>query len=81
MSNEEIKHKINGFLDAQKRKRIAETIITALLTCAAIAFGATSCKALRTITTTSSFVQTNDSSKTATTISTKTVEEYRGQKK
>lgn len=81
MSNSEIKNKINGFLDAQKRKRIAETIITALLTCAAIAFGATSCKALRTITTTSSFVQTNDSAKTTSTIVTKTVEEYRGQKK
>ena len=81
MSNNDIKNKINGFLDAQKRKRIAETIITALLTCAAIAFGATSCKALRTITTTSSFVQQNDSTKTSSTIVTKTVEEYQGVKK
>ncbi len=48
---------------------------------AAIACGVSSCKAWRTITTTSSYVQQNDSAKVTTTISTKTVEEYVGVKK
>ena len=41
----------------------------------------TSCKAWRTISSTATYVQQNDSSKTTTTISTKTVEEYQGVKK
>lgn len=61
--------------------KIVETIVVALLTCCAIALGMTSCKAWRTITTTSSYTQVGDSSKTTTTISTKTVEEYQGVKK
>ena len=51
-----------------------------LLLCA-LAVGVSSCKAWRTITTTSSYVQQNDSAKVTTTISTKTVEEYQGVKK
>ena len=49
----------------------------------AFAFGVCSCKAWRTITTTATYVQQNDSaqSKSTTTISTKTVEEYQGVKK
>ncbi len=47
----------------------------------AIVCGVCSCKAWRTITTTSSYVQQNDSAKVTTTISTKTVEEYQGVKK
>ena len=43
--------------------------------------GLTSCKAWRTISTTSTYVQQDDSTKTTTTISTKTVEEYQGHKK
>ena len=45
--------------------------------------GLTSCKAWRTISTSATYVQQNDStnSKTTTTISTKTVEEYQGVKK
>ena len=45
--------------------------------------GVCSCKAWRTITTSATYVQQNDStqSKTTTTISTKTVEEYQGVKK
>ena len=73
MSNEEIKNKINGFLDAQKRKRIVETIVTALLTCAAIAFGATSCNVVRTITNKSEYYQRGD---TSVMIQTKTTESY-----
>ena len=47
------------------------------------AIGACSCKAWRTITTSATYVQQNDSTnaKTTTTISTKTVEEYQGVKK
>ena len=47
----------------------------------AVTLGATSCKAWRTISTTSTYVQSSDSTKTTTTISTKTVEEYTGVKK
>ena len=68
-------------MSPDKRKRIIETLLTALLTCAAIAFGMTSCKAWRTITTTATYVQANDSSKTSTTITSKTIEEYQGVKK
>ena len=61
--------------------KIIETIVLALLTCCAIALGMTSCKAWRTISTTSTYTQVGDSSKVTTTISTKTVEEYQGVKK
>ena len=61
-------------------------LLIALGMCAvviAFAFGVCSCKAWRTITTTATYVQQNDSaqSKSTTTISTKTVEEYQGVKK
>lgn len=61
--------------------KIIETIVLALLTSCAIALGLTSCKAWRTISTTSTYTQVGDSSKVTTTISTKTVEEYQGAKK
>ena len=48
---------------------------------AIVATGVTSCKAWRTISTTSTYVQSSDSTKTTTTISTKTTEEYVGAKK
>ena len=48
-----------------------------------VVVGVSSCKAWRTITTSATYVQQNDSaqSKTTTTITTKTVEEYQGVKK
>ena len=48
-----------------------------------VVVGVSSCKAWRTVTTSATYVQQNDSaqSKTTTTISTKTVEEYQGVKK
>ena len=52
-----------------------------LIVAISMCVGLTSCKAWRTITTTSTYVQQNDSIKTTTTISTKTVEEYNGVKK
>ena len=50
---------------------------------AAVLIGVCSCKAWRTISTTATYVQQNDSTqtKTTTTISTKTTEEYVGVKK
>ena len=47
----------------------------------AFAVGVSSCKAWRTVSTSATYVQQNDTSKTTTTISTKTVEEYQGVKK
>ena len=46
-----------------------------------VAIGVCSCKAWRTITTSATYVQQNDSTKTSSTITTKTVEEYQGVKK
>ena len=65
----------------QQIYKIIETIVLALLTCCAVALGMTSCKAWRTISTTATYIQSADSLKTTTTISTKTVEEYSGVKK
>ncbi len=61
--------------------KIIETIVLALLTCCAVALGMTSCRAWRTISTTATYTQVTDSAKVATTIATKTVEEYQGKKK
>ena len=49
-----------------------------VLLLSALAVGVSSCKAWRTITTTTSYVPQNDSAKVTTTISTKTTEEYVG---
>lgn len=68
-------------LSPNQMYKIIETIVLALLTCCAVALGMTSCKAWRTITTTATYTQANDSSKTTTTISSKTLEEYTGVKK
>ena len=46
-----------------------------------VAVGMTSCKAWRTISTTATYTQATDSTKTTTTIVTKTQEEYTGVKK
>lgn len=47
----------------------------------AFTIGVCSCKAWRTVSTSATYVQQNDTSKTTTTIQTKTVEEYTGVKK
>ncbi len=46
-----------------------------------LALGMTSCKAWRTISTTATYTQACDSTKTTTTITSKTTEEYTGVKK
>ena len=55
--------------------------LSLLLLICSITIGFCSCKAWRTISTTATYVQQNDSTKTTTTISSKTVEEYQGVKK
>ena len=55
--------------------------VLAVLISIAVCVGMTSCKAWRTISTTSTYTQVGDSTKTTTTITTKTVEEYQGVKK
>jgi len=56
-------------------------LLSAVLISIAVCVGMTSCKAWRTITTTATYTQVGDSTKTTTTITTKTVEEYQGVKK
>ena len=58
--------------------KMVATAVTALLTCLAITLGLSSCTASRIVTTTASYVQHGD---TTTTITTKTTETYRGEKK
>ena len=53
----------------------------AMLISIAVCAGMTSCKAWRTISTTATYTQVGDSTKTTTTISSKTVEEDQGVKK
>lgn len=52
-----------------------------MMTIIAMGVCVTSCKAWRTISTTSTYTQVSDSAKVSTTISTKTIEEYVGVKK
>ena len=58
-------------------------VLKFVIVLSAICIGVCSCKAWRTVTTSATYVQQNDStqSKTTTTISTKTVEEWQGAKK
>ena len=60
-------------------------LLLAVMVCVALSValsvGMTSCKAWRTISTTATYTQVGDSTKTTTTISSKTVEEYTGVKK
>ena len=58
-------------------KRLLFVLIVAISMCV----GLTSCKAWRTISTTATYTQATDSTKTTTTIVTKTQEEYTGVKK
>ena len=61
----------------------SKSLILLILVLSAVAIGVCSCKAWRTISTTATYVQQNDSAKnqTTSTITTKTVEEYQGVKK
>ncbi len=72
-----------NFIMMKKSYSKLATICLFSLLLAAVAVSNQSCKAWRTITTSATYVQSNDSAKaqTTTTISTKTVEEYTGVKK
>ena len=63
------------------RKFRSKSLMLILLLLSAFAIGVCSCKAWRTVSTTATYVQTNDSAKVTQTITTKTVEEYQGVKK
>ena len=65
-------------MNKQNLYKIIVTIATALVTCAAIALGITSCNVTRTITTQSQYFQHGD---TTCTIVTKTIETYDASKK
>ena len=56
-------------------------LLSASLIMLSVALCATSCKAWRTISSSATYVQQNDSTKTTTTITSKTVEEYQGVRK
>ncbi len=62
----------------QQIYKIIVTLATAIVTCAAIALGLTSCNVTRTITTQSQYYQRGD---TTCTIVTKTIETYDASKK
>ncbi len=62
-------------------KRTPKKLLLFALLTLSIAVGVCSCKAWRTISTTATYVQSNDSTKSTATITTKTVEEYQGVKK
>ena len=64
------------------KKCLLKSLMVVLML-SAFAVGVSSCKAWRTISTTATYVQQNDSTsgKASATITTKTVEEYQGVKK
>ena len=65
-------------MDKQKIYKIVTTVVTALLSCLAIAWGLSSCNVTRTITTKSEYWQKAD---TSVIIQTKTIETYDASKK
>ena len=62
-------------------KRSYRWLAIGLIALAVSALALPGCKAWRTVTTSATYVQSDDSTKVTTTISTKTVEEYQGVKK
>ena len=62
----------------QKCKIFGGPLLAAIVTCAAIALGLTSCNVTRTITTQSQYYQRGD---TSCTIVTKTIESYNAEKR
>ncbi len=65
-------------MNKQRIYKIIVTLATAIVTCAAIALGLTSCNVTRTVTTRSEAWQKGD---TSVVIQTKTVESYDGTRK
>ena len=65
-------------MNKEQIKKIAVTMVTAIVTCLGIAWGLTSCNVTRTVTTTSSSVQRGD---TTAIIQSKTIESYDASKR
>ena len=65
-------------MNKQRIFKIIVTLATAIVTCAAIALGLTSCNVTRTVTTRSEAWQKGD---TSVVIQTKTIEQYDASKK
>ena len=65
-------------MSKQQIYKIIVTVITAIVTCVAIAFGLSSCNVTRTITTKSEYWQKAD---TSVVIQTKTIESYNAEKR
>lgn len=64
------------------KKMKSKSVLLMAICLLSLTIGVSSCKAWRTVTTTASYVQKNDSTGNASaTITTKTVEEYQGVKK
>ena len=78
MAMRESRIKKGEIMNKQQIYKMIATIATALVTCAAIALGLTSCNVTRTITTQSQYYQKGD---TTCTIVTKTIETYDATKK
>ena len=64
-----------------RKSKSLTLVLLSVVVLAAVTIGVSSCKAWRTVSTTATYVQTNDSTKVTQTITTKTVEEYQGVKK
>lgn len=64
-----------------RKSKSLTIVLLSVVVLAAVSVGVCSCKAWRTVSTTATYVQTNDSAKVTRTITTKTVEEYQGVKK
>lgn len=64
-----------------KTKSHLRSLTLMLVLIASLAVGVCSCKAWRTVTTSATYVQQNDSTKATATITTKTSEEYVGVRK
>ena len=64
-----------------KTKSHWKSLTLMLVLFASLAVGVCSCKAWRTVTTSATYVQQNDSTKATATITTKTSEEYVGVRK
>ena len=64
-----------------KMKSHLKSLILFVVVLSAVTVGVCSCKAWRTVTTSATYVQQNDSTKATATITTKTVEEYTGVRK
>lgn len=62
-------------------KKFTLKLLMSMLVLSTITIGVCSCKAWRTISTTATYVSQNDSTKTTTSISSKTIEEYQGVRK